>query len=931
MTIRKIVFIVFCFIICSLKATAQNTGGIKGLLRDSSGKQVLSLATITVFRAKDTSIVTYRLSDPSGNFKIPGLPLEVSCRALVSFSGYKVYRKDFLLTKEVPQLDLGTILLINDPQNLDEVVVMAERPPVSVRKDTIEFNASAFKTIPSAVLEDLLKKLPGVDVDPDGNIRVKGKQVNKLLVDGKNFFGGDPQIATKNLPANIVDKVQVMNDKEEMDRNPDIPESEIGQVINIKLKRAIKKGWFGKAYAGKGTDNRHEAGAIVNIFRDTTQVSVLGYSNNINKPGFGINDIQKIGGFARSGINSISVMGDGGYSINGSSFGGTGQGLQRSTGGGVNFNNQFGKKVTLNLQYFYGQINSNYNTLSNQQRFTKDTILSTLSNRNSETISKNHRIGGTLKWTIDSLTTLTFRPGVTFTNNISSGAGNSFTDENFRGNINKSITANNGNDKISDYSHNLYIDRAFKKKGRNLSFTSDFSIADKNNKDYNDGIYTIYNFGLPEDSLLNQLRHTGGNTLRTSAAITFSNPINKKTTLRLTHRAEYLKENNDINFFNKDFNNGKYEKFNNVFSNGISRDGWKNTSTASLSYRNKKFSFTPGLNFLTIAINNRFSKNPELRQRFNFIYPSLGVGYGPFNLNYSAYVQEPPASELQEVIDVSNRFYQQFGNPNLKPSLSHNVNLRFYKYTNSYNSFQGNLSLTISDNAIMWETTIDKNAIRTTRPVNINGTYRTNGFISYSYQYKVHKNFTASLRPSVFVGSAKNKISINNLLSGQNNFNVGPAFSVNFNYKDKIEVNQRYSLNYRKTTYDNKIQYRDIEVVTHTLESEVIIRMPKHVVWENLINYRYNPQVAQGFRKNSVRWNAGVSYLFLKEDKGQFKLSVFDLLKQNINVTRSTGENYLSDTQSTTLTRYFMLSFIYNLRTFSSGKVGGRDRSMFLF
>ena len=250
-----------------LCSTAQNSGTIKGILKDSSGKQVLSLATVTVFIAKDTSIVTYRLSDPTGSFKIPGIPLNTNCRVLVSFSGYKTYRKDFLLSKESPQLDMGTINLNHESKDLEEVIVYAERPPVSVRKDTIEFNASAFKTLPSAhFLEDLLKKLPGLDIDADGNIMVKGKKVNKLLVDGKEFFGGDPQIATKNLPANIVDKVQVMNDKEEIDRNPDIPESEIGQVVNIKLKKAIKQGWFGKAYAGGGTDNKHEVGAILNAF-----------------------------------------------------------------------------------------------------------------------------------------------------------------------------------------------------------------------------------------------------------------------------------------------------------------------------------------------------------------------------------------------------------------------------------------------------------------------------------------------------------------------------------------------------------------------------------------------------------------------------------------------------------------------------------------
>ncbi len=197
------------FIAISLTLLAQSTtGNIKGKLQDSLNKKALSLATVTVFRAKDTAIVTHRLRDQNGDFKVPSIPLNVQCVVLISFSGYRVYRKEFELTKENPQVDFGVILLVNDPKFLDEVFVQAERPPVSVRKDTIEFNASAFKTLQSALVEDLLKKLPGIDIDPNGNIMVKGKQVNRLLVDGKEFFGGDPKIATKNLPANIEDKVQ---------------------------------------------------------------------------------------------------------------------------------------------------------------------------------------------------------------------------------------------------------------------------------------------------------------------------------------------------------------------------------------------------------------------------------------------------------------------------------------------------------------------------------------------------------------------------------------------------------------------------------------------------------------------------------------------------------------------------------------------------
>ncbi|MBS1565882.1 MAG: carboxypeptidase regulatory-like domain-containing protein, partial [Bacteroidetes bacterium] len=305
-------------LLLSLNAAAQGT--LKGKITDSSGKQVLALATITVFKAADTAIITYRLSNPEGEFKVPGIPLDVNCRAVISFSGYSVFRREFTLSSTQPVLDWGTITMTPDSKSLDEVLVVAERPPVTVRRDTIEFNASAFKTIPNALVEDLLKKLPGVQVDRDGNITVNGKPVNRIMVDGKNFFGDDPKMATRNLPANVIDKVQVTDDKDELMRNGDDNVNNVGKVVNITLKKGVKKGWFGKLYAGGGTDQRYEGGGIANIFRDTLQLSVLGYLNNLNKPGFGFTDLMQTGGLNRSSSNGNGTS----ISINNSASGGSG-------------------------------------------------------------------------------------------------------------------------------------------------------------------------------------------------------------------------------------------------------------------------------------------------------------------------------------------------------------------------------------------------------------------------------------------------------------------------------------------------------------------------------------------------------------------------------------------------------------------------------
>jgi hypothetical protein len=892
-------------------------------------KKALSLATVTVFRAKDTAIITYRLSDQNGDFKVPSLPLNVACRVLISFSGYRLYRKEFELTKENPVLDFGTIALANDPKFLDEVFVQAERPPVSIRKDTIEFNASAFKTLPSALVEDLLKKLPGIDIDPAGNIMVKGKQVNRLLVDGKEFFGGDPKIATKNLPANIVDRVQVMDDKEQIERNLDISPADVGQVINIKLKKAIKQGWFGKAYAGGGTDKRHETGAIVNAFRDTTQISLLGYSNNVNKAGFGITDLQKIGGFERSGVSSMGVYNDGGVTLNGVSFGGTGQGIQQSMGGGVNLNHQFKSKLTMNVQYFYGQVNSDYETLTNRQSFFKDTIQVVRSSGTNKSINANHRVGGTIIWKVDSLTAITFRPGLTLSHNRSERHSYTSISDNFRGSLNTEDNQQNIMSNGSSYSHSLFINKSFRKKGRLLTVNHNLSINDNLSDQYYDLINTFY--VDPATIYSNQLRQREVSNLNGSINVMYTEPLSKTTNLRLGHTIDLTKETNSLRPYNKNSLSGKYVDLIDSINSGLDRKLLRNTSTAGLTWRKKKWNISTAINFLSFGFNNNYLKSSPVTKNFSYLYPVINIDYNGMRLGYNASIYPPSAYDLQPIIDNTNRQFLQYGNPDLKPTYSRNLSFSIYKYKPTGSSYSFYLNGTIRDNAIIRENSIDRSGIQTSRPVNVSGLKSAYSSLSYTKQYKLYHNFQLSLRPSLYTSYNENIVSFNGNRSGSRSMTSSGSFNLGLNIKDKIELNERYTINISQMKYDNQKYYKDLEVITHSVESEVVIRLPKHFVWENIINYTYNPQVSPGIRKNTVRWNGGVNYLFLKEDKGQLKFSVFDLLNQNISVYRYTTENSILDAQTTTLRRYFLLSFIYNIRTFSSGKVGGKDRSYFLF
>jgi hypothetical protein len=925
---RKTILLSGIFFFVYVYSFAQ--GNLRGRLYDSVGKHPMSLATVTIFKAKDTSIVSYRLSDPDGNFKIPGLPVNLPLRAVITSSGYKVIRKEFTLDNN-QQLDWGTLNMITDTVELDAALVFAERPPVSVKKDTIEFNASAFKTLPTALVEDLLKKFPGVEVDQDGNMRVNGRAVNRILVDGKDFFGGDPKVATRNLPANLIDKVQVVDDKEQLDRNPDINKADLGQVINLKLKRSIKQGWFGKAYGGggSGAQTHYETGAIINSFRDTVQVSALGYSNNINRAGFGFGDLQSLGGFNRSGFNSIGIWSDGGIAIDGISLGGTGQGIQRSTGAGININHDPSKKLKINFQYFYGHINSNFESISKTTQTINDTILQTNVNVKDINDDYSHRFGVRLTWKPDSLTTVLYRPSFYIRKYNSNRDFSSEASSNFDNLLNESDNKQAVVRNSTNYSHEFSYSRNFRKRGRSLFI---FTNVDAGNLvgDQTNTVESVFYNGQASAEGLNQLRHNDVKNLTLNGSLTYNEPLNKVFSLRFANTTNYSRQEDGLGTFDWDPTMNKYQLLIDTLSNGLDRDNLRNTAVLSLVSKWKKLTVTAGAQAVNIQIDNIFAKGPAVYQQYFYVLPNVNITYDAFNAGYRIGVREPSATDIRPFVDNSNPLYQNYGNPNLQPVIEHNLNARYFKADPKKQlSYQVFTNITVEDDAIIRARTVSDKGVQITRPINVDGRWYTGLNGSVSKQIKTVQGIQFSIRPAMNINYSKNFVIVNNNRSGFKTFGISPSMNGSINWKDKIEFTQQYNVNIREVSYQTN-NFTDTRIVTHSSTSEVVLRVPKNWVWESSLDYRYNPQVSPGIRKSVLRWNAGINYLFLKDQKGQLKFYVFDLLKQNTNAFRSVSENFIQDTETRTLTRYFMITFTYNIRDFKGGKVGGRQ-SMFFF
>ncbi len=914
--------------VLSFNAYSQddNTGTVNGRVMDAITKKPLPLATITVF-TMDTTVIKFRLSDDSGKFTLPKLPVNKPFRVLVTYAGYSVYRKVVELNNAQHTLNIDAVLQ-PDANALQAIEVSAERPPINIRKDTIEFNASAFKTLPTAFVEDLLKKLPGVEVDAAGNITVNGRSVTRILVDGKEFFGGDPRMATRNLPANIIDKVQVTDDKDEAEMNPDKPKAALGQIINLKLRKAIKKGWFGKSYGGAGSDGRYEAGGIANIFKDTFQISLLGYANNLNRAAFGLDDLRSLGGFDRGGGN-IEVSHAGTASVNGLTFGGNNQGITASGGAGFNLNNVFKNGLILNSQYFYGHVNTVVDQQTVQQQFFSDTTLQTTAALKRQPVINSHRFAFVLKGKIDSTLRIDFRPGLIVSDENNKENSQSFT-QNGAKILNRNVSSAGETINDINYTHTLLLFKTFRKKGRTLNISNTVNIGRTNDDETDKANSVFYN---PQDSsVLQQLRATHLTSNNALISAIYTDPISAKFRFRTGYNGTYY--NNTDQLYSYDYNNAsaKYDVPNIKLSDRVNQQLLKNTISPGINYVSQNLYVAFTLNYTHIDVSNNFQKSTDvIRQHENYLFPGLVVNANIFSFGYNVDVTPVGVSYLQPVPDNSNPLYIREGNPALKSLITHNINLSLSKFNPHKGLFVGFfVNGAIYQNAVYVSKTVNTNGAEITHPYNANGTAAFNNNFHFNKQKKFSTVLRGSLGSGYNLSYNRNYIMVNGNRSLMQTTGIAPLLNATLNWKDVIEWTLNYQHSFNKTAYNNN-QFSDVAFQTNAVIAELVLRWPRHFVWEESLNYRSNTGIIGGITPDVTVVNTAVNYLFLKDNAAQLKFSVSDLFNQNLAITKYTTENYNVNTQVNVLRRYFMLTFTYNFRNLQGskvGKVGGIERFM---
>jgi len=621
--------LVLLTLIC-ISAFAQDKGSIKGTLMDTVLKQPIADATVTVMKASDSSLVTFSRSNSKGDFNVSFLD-KGKYRVLITHITYRNFSRFFEINETNKSIDLGYIALNNKSTTLDEVNVVQEVAPITLKKDTVEYNAGSFKTKPNAVVEDLLKKLPGVQVDKDGKIKANGEEVKKVLVDGKQFFGNDPKLATKNLPADVVDKVQVFDKKSDQAQFTGFDDGNSEKTINLTIKPEKKNGVFGKIATGAGTEGRYQGNLNVNQFSGEKQFSAIGMANNTNKQGFSFLDVLNFSG----GLGSMEkggpvIMTGGGLPMQG--MNGGSNGLTTTWAGGLNFNNTYNKKVEINGSYFYNRIEDQVDQKINTEYLVPGNSFNRYQESFTNRVNENHRFNFSSDYKIDSMNSLKF----TTSANLQQGNSNSYSNfisTNPKGNpLNDGFSSTDTKSDGYSWNNNLLWRHKFEKKGRTLSTSFTFNANDGENKNKLGSITKFYEFDGTTNGAdtIDQLNIQDSRGQVYGAVLSYTEPLSRKALLEFSYNFNQTNANSGRETFDVDHGTGKNPIKNDLLSNEFDNTYSSNRGGVSWRVLEKKYNFSVGTFVQQSSLSTDFhfmGKDSGLRKEFTNFLPAAQAEY----------------------------------------------------------------------------------------------------------------------------------------------------------------------------------------------------------------------------------------------------------------------------------------------------------------
>ena len=923
------------------------SGTVRGIIQDSVSGSPLGDATVSVMALKDSSLLSFTVTSSTGRFEIKNIAAG-DYQLLVSFTGLQTLKKKFSITEQAPVVDLGALDMLRSNKTLEEVVI-TDDAPIKVKGDTLAFNANAFKTKPNATVEDLLKKLPGVQVERDGTVKAQGENVQRVYVDGKEFFSNDPKLATKNLSADMIDQVEVFDDMSEQSKFNRIDDGSRSKAINLKLKKDKKKGTFGKAYAGYGTQERYDAGVTANFFKGATQTSVIAKANNTNNIGFTVSDmLGMMGGGGMGGFGG----GSGGAMMGGGGRGGGGGGMQMIAAGpagggnlggfnlasgnngitssyqlGVNYRDTWSKKMDANGSYFFNR--SATENLGNRfrQEFYGDSAINSSRRALSDNNTNNHRFNYNLVWKIDSVNSIIYSPNINlqYSDSYRDDTLASFAVKNgssYKVNDSRTINDNTGNG--INWTNNLIWRHRFGKAGRTLSVNFNNTLGRNEREGITRASIQAYNTNgvKVRDSVLNQSFTQDNNTDNYGVSVSYTEPLSRNKMLEFNYA--YNNNQSESDRITKDFNSatGKYDKLNERLTNHFENENESNRVGANFRYTEKKYNFQVGMQFQNTTLTSNNIGKSVLKQNFTNLFPNASFNYQfarskNLRINYRGRTNQPSINQLQEIEDVSNYPNIYRGNAALKQEFSNNVSLSysFFDMIRFRNLFAF-VNFSNTSNKIVNSIQQLGFGTQLTRPVNVDGVYAASGNFNLGFPIKRMKggNFNTNTRINFnrdvnLVNNAKNFIS---------NLTMGEDLRLSYNYKEKLDMGVTAGITYTSARYSIQKQNNQ-SYYTHLYSADVTYTLPKGFIISTDLDYTAYSGRTDGFNQRYLMWNAGFAKQVFKNKRGEIKLAVFDLLKQNQSISRNVTENYIEDVQNSVLQRFGMLSFTYNIN-----RMGGR-------
>nr|WP_295921611.1 TonB-dependent receptor [uncultured Dyadobacter sp.] len=925
----KKILLLLCLCLPILASHAQ-TGGrftLKGVIADTSGA-ILPEATIMLLLPKDSSLVNFGRANKDGSFEMKNLK-RIPYLFKVSYVGYVPYQQD-IDPKDKDVVDIGTAKMKVLQKELYEVVIKTARAPLSIRGDTVEFDARAFKVPPGSSVEDLLRKLPGVQVDADGNIRAQGEEIKRVTVDGKRFFGDDPKMATKNLPAEAINKVQVFNGKSEQSKATGVDDGKREKTLNLELKDSHKKGGFGKATGGVGTDSRLEGKVSYNRFNDKQQFAVLGFGNNVNQSGLARNDFQDFKGSQSFnwdngdfGFNSGRYYGGDDIALSPNWGGGGSEGFTKNWAGGLNYNYDT-KKTKLSTSYFYSQTDSRLGVQSSTQNFLTNDSYLTRDRNNTRGFTGNHRPALRLEKEIDSLNS------IVLISNSRINLGDTRYEamqSSLRGEdqLVNSATVNNVSDYNSFAMANLlmYRHKSGKKKGRNFAASLAYNI---NNGDEDRHLNSINTFAQDSarNSVINQFNQTESNRGNFKGSLNFVEPIAKKFTWETFYNYSLRKDKVDRDVFDIE---GNVEKVNPFLTRYYSNDFTYNRLGTSVRYSHNGLNLSVGVAGVQFDLKGKFATDQSagnftrIDRKFFSLVPNVGLNYDLKNnrylyAEYGLSVREPSITDLQPIVDNSNPLYITEGNPDLLPSSTHNFYGGYQMFNPaSFTSFYGNLYYNYNVDQIVYNRTVNtETLITTTKPMNVSGSDSYGGYFGFGLPIVKTKltvggnlgiNFSNSL---AYVNDVKNETDTKGYsFGGRLDLTPSDVFTL-YTYANWNINDTKYSIN----TNQNQT------IVNANYNADMNLKMPKEIFFNARLNYRSYKNDQFGFNQKQPILTLAIYKLILKNKKGEIRLTAYDVFKKNLGVSQSVSQNFYTERRVSTLSRYFMLTFTYNMRGMSA-------------